>query len=383
MRIVQLTTDSRDHFCQYQNPQPAFGAAPQALLHGFVNLPELEVHVVSCVRRPLGSPAKIAPNIWYHSLLVPRWGWWRTAYQGCIRAVRKKLRVIQPDIVHGQGTERDCALAAVLSPFPNILTIHGNMAELGRRFGARLGSFEWLAAHLENFALKRTAGVFCNSEYTEALVRPRARRTWRVANPLRPEFFSALGRTEKHRRCTLLNVGVVTPRKRQVELLEVAENLRRQGLDFEWLFIGDASPADPYAARFLDRIKPLAAAGFARYLGSKSVSELIQCFDQAHALVHLPSEEAFGLVAAEAMARDLKFFGARTGGLVDIASGAPGAELFPPDDLPALAASLAAWIRAGFAPQPGAAALMRSRYHPEVIARRHLEIYREVLSSDS
>src|SRR5271167_911514 len=100
LKIALLTTDNRDHDRDYFNPLPRFGTAPAALLEGFARLPEVEVHVVSCVQRPVNSPEKIAPNIFYHSLLVPKFGWMRTAYQGCIRATRKKLREIQPDIVH-------------------------------------------------------------------------------------------------------------------------------------------------------------------------------------------------------------------------------------------------------------------------------------------
>src|SRR5208283_4827673 len=159
LKIAILTSDKRDHDRDYANPTPAFGAAPEALLQGFAQLPEAEVHIVSCTQQPLTAPATIAPNIFYHSLHVPKTGWLRTFYQGCIRAVRKKLKEIQPDIVHGQGTERDCAISAALSGFPNVLTIHGNMAELARLFNARAGSYAWLAGRLENFALKRTAGV--------------------------------------------------------------------------------------------------------------------------------------------------------------------------------------------------------------------------------
>src|SRR5450432_3383194 len=103
MKIAILTSDNREHFHDYGNPTPAFGTAPEALLHGFATLPEIEIHVISCVRQPVNAPEKIAANIWYHALHVPKIGWLRTAYQGCIRAMRKKLRAIRPDIVHGQG----------------------------------------------------------------------------------------------------------------------------------------------------------------------------------------------------------------------------------------------------------------------------------------
>src|SRR5258705_4617984 len=198
MRVALLTTDSREHYKDYQNASPSFGAAPEALLQGFRHLQNVEIHVVSCLQHAVSSPEKIGPNIWYHALHVPKIGWLRTAYQGCIRAVRKKLREIHPAIVHGQGTERECALTAVLSGHPNVLTIHGNMAELAHLLGGELGFYGRVAARLETFALRRTGGTFCNSTYTEELVRPRTRRTWRVPNAIRGEFFSKPLPTQKN-----------------------------------------------------------------------------------------------------------------------------------------------------------------------------------------
>ena len=105
--------------------------------------------------------------------------------------------------------------------------------------------------------------------------------------------------------------------------------------------------------------------------------------DAASALVHFPGEEAFGLVAAEALARNLKLFAGATGGVVDIAAGIEGAELFSGQDWPGLEKSLARWLETGCPRPRTASAVMRQRYAPEVIARRHLEIYREVLESRS
>src|SRR5205823_2446630 len=144
MRIAILTTDSREHFKDYGNPVPYFGTAPAALLQGFAQLPGVEVHVLSCVRARLKSPEKLAPNIFYHDLFVPKAGWMSTFYQGTIRAVRRKLREIRPDLVHGQGTERDNAMDAVFSGYPNVLTIHGNMRLIARVNRVRPLSFIWL-----------------------------------------------------------------------------------------------------------------------------------------------------------------------------------------------------------------------------------------------
>ena len=380
MKVALLTNDNREPHKQYARTEPYFGTAPEALLQGFAALPEVEVHIVSCIRQPVRSPEKIAPNIFFHSLVVPKIGWMRTGYQGCIRAVRKKLKALQPDIVHGQGTELDCGISAAFSGFPNVITIHGNMQAIAELYHSRIGSFHWVAGRLETLALRRAGGVFCNSAYTENCVRPRTPKIWRVPNALRPAFFDRPKVAPISDRPILLNIGSTLTYKRQIEILEMAGALWRQGLKFEIQFAGERALASAYGAAFTQKLAAAERDGYARHLGMLDTAQLVTALDAASALVHFPTEEAFGLVVAEALARNLKLFGAATGGVVDIASGVDGAELFPAEDFPALTAALARWLTAG-CPQPGlAAAAMRQRYHPEVVARRHLEIYREVLA---
>ena len=379
MRVAILTSDNRERFKDYKYPKPYFGPAPEALLQGFAALPDVEVHVISCLQKPVQSPEKVANNIWYHALHVPQIGWMRTLYQGYIRAVRKKLREIQPDIVHGQGTERACAMSAALSGFPNVVTIHGNMRAIAKFYHARPGSFQWLAAKLEMFALRKTGGVLCNSAYTEKLVAPCARRIWRVPNCLRAAFFETPFTEKRGAKPILLNVGSLSPHKRQVEILAVARKLWQHGLHFELQFIGAVENRTKYAANFMRQIDEAQTAGYARHLGTLEIKELIAAFDRASALIHFPTEESFGLVVAEALARNLKLSGASVGGLIDIAANVEGAELLPMNDWAALENSIARWLKAGCPRPSGAAAIMRQRYHPEVIACQHVEIYREFL----
>jgi len=379
IRCAFITTDARGQLGEQNHPKPIIGTAPGALLLGFAMCPDVEVHVISCTQQPMRSPEKLADNIWFHGLHVPKIGWMRTFYQGCIRATRKKLREIRPDIVHGQGTERDCAINASFSGQPNVITIHGNMKAMANFFHSRPGSFHWLAAKLETMALRRTDGVFCNSAYTENLVAPRAKRVWRVPNALRPEFFGPLPPSPRNDRPVLLNVGVISPYKQQAEILAVAQKLWQRGLRFEMQFAGAVDQQTGYGAGFMRQLAEAQTAGYARHLGVLHTNELLNAIDGASALVHFPREEAFGLVVAEALARNLKLFAASTGGIADIASGVDGAELLAGTDWAGLENALARWMEAGGARPGGAAAVMRQRYHPEIIVRRHLEIYREVL----
>jgi glycosyltransferase involved in cell wall biosynthesis len=379
MKIGFLVPDNRDEFRRYSDPEPYFGPAPTALLSGLAARPDCEIHIVCCIQRPLRSPQKLAGNIHYHSLLVPKMGWMRGAYLGCIRAIRRKLREIKPDLVHGQGTERYCALGAVCSGFPNVVTIHGNMRQVARLSGARPFSFMWLAARLERWTLPRTQGVFCNSLHTFQQVSPLARATWMAPNALREVFFSPL-RGAPACPPILLNIGNITPNKAQNELLDLAARLHQRNAKFQMQFVGRLDEQTAYGAEFHARIHRAQQEGYAKYLGQMPESELVELMDRASGLVHLPKEEAFGLVVAESLARNLKFFGAKLGGIIDIAADVEGAELFDPANSDALEAAILQWLSMGSPKIEQGAEEMRKRYHPEVIARRHIEIYRQILS---
>lgn len=382
MTIVQLTTDNRQAFRQYDNPEPWFGPAPESLLQGFAQLPEAEVHVVTCTQRPMRAPEKLAENMWFHSLHVPKIGWMRTAYQGCVRAMRRKIHEIAPDIVHGQGTERECSLGAVFSGFPNVVTIHGNMAAVVHHQETTFARvFGHCASFLEAVALRRTGGVFCNSAYTESLVARHAKRTWRVPNPIRQAFFKPAGGQPIAQPPVLLNIGVITPRKNQVALLDVARDLHAAGHRFVFHFIGGLEEGTDYSRTFCEKMAVAREAGYADHLGTFEIDPLIDRMDSASALVHVPDEEAFGLVIAEALARNLKLFATKTGGIIDIASGVEGAQLFESKNwTSSLKEAIGHWLQSG-APRPHDAAIkMAARYQPVTIARRHLDIYREVLN---
>jgi len=111
-------------------------------------------------------------------------------------------------------------------------------------------TFYWLAQRLETLALRRTDGVLCNSQYTEDLAKPFARRIWRLPNALRERFFcepicsppSGSGKP------IFLNIGVVSVRKQQNELLKVARELDEEGISFELQFLGHAGGSTAYEA---------------------------------------------------------------------------------------------------------------------------------------
>lgn len=248
MRICLLTTDSREHFHDYARPEPYFATAPEALLQGLAMIPEVETHVVSCVRQPVRSPPKLAPNIYYHSLVVPKHGWMKSGFLGCVLATRKKLREIQPDIVHGQGTEGDCAVCAVFSGFPNVLTLHGNMRLTAKLLQGRLFSYWWLAARLERIVLPRTNGVVCITHYTREAVQDLTRRTWVLPNAVDQSFFDVRPAPDASAPPAGLCVGSICWRKNQNDFIRALDPLAK-AQRFKLVFAGEVS-RDAYGQEF-------------------------------------------------------------------------------------------------------------------------------------
>jgi glycosyltransferase involved in cell wall biosynthesis len=385
IRLALLSSDSREVTRDYGSSIPAFGTAPEALIEGFSLLPdEVEVHIVSCLqKKPAPSPSRLGPNIYYHGLHVPNIGWLKTGYQGCIRATRHRLHSIKPDLVHGQGTERDCAMCATFSGFPNVLTIHGVMRAIFQVTRSRSFSYYWFAKHLESIALRRTQGVIAISPYVDALVSPFCKQTWFIPNALKLLFFDST--TERPRRpgpARFVNVGVISRRKRQVELLEHLLKLRRE-VPFEFTFIGKTTPGNPYAKRFHEMVQAADATygGFnhCEYLPDEAFRDL---YDDADAMIHFSTEESFGLTFAEALARNLTLFASDVGAIRQIAEGIPICRVFDVDDFNGLMASVRIWIKnqssAGLRDSTPNT-VIASRYHPKVIAKQHLEIYRSLI----
>ena len=74
LKIAFIVGDEREVLNQHQLPEPSFGPAPTALLAGLKQTHGVEVHIISCVRQPVPEPARLAENIFFHAVQVPRWG---------------------------------------------------------------------------------------------------------------------------------------------------------------------------------------------------------------------------------------------------------------------------------------------------------------------
>jgi glycosyltransferase involved in cell wall biosynthesis len=376
MKIALLTTDNREGDRDYASLEPRFGTAPEALLCGFKEIPDVEVHVISCLQQRVSSPEKIGRNVYYHGLFVPKAGWLQTGYQGCVRTVRKKLQGIKPDIVHGQGTERDCSISAVFSGFPNVLTLHGNMRVLAKLHRAKPWSYLGLAAILEQLALRRAGGVICITTYTEQNAHNLNPRTWIVPNAVDPSFFSVCN--EPDQPPTILCVGLLCSRKNQNVLIDALAPLTNE-IEFRLLFLGNAPSGSPYVETFFRKISQFKWAHHAGFAGRDALKAALA----KASLVVLPSlEDNCPMVVLEAAAAGVPVVAARVGGVPDLVEHQVNGLLCSPVD----AGSIRDCVRQALTGRDQAKAFAQEgkrqaqeRFHPVLIARRHTAIYRELL----
>lgn len=382
LRIAFIIPDNRDEFHQYDQPLPVFGPAPDALLSGFAHLAEeglCEVHAVSCTRQPSAAPAKIyGGHVFYHQLRVNPIGYLKTFYWGCTRAIGHCLGGIQPDIVHGQGTERYCALAAVRSGFPNVLTVHGNMRSVARMMHARPLSFYWLAARLESWVLPRTDGVVCLSNYTRKEVQSLARRTWVLPNAEEEKLFTTHHAPFSGEHFRLSCLGTICQHKNQNWLIRALAPLQSE-LGFTLHLYGAGDPGSSYGSEFESLV---AQYDWVRTYGHVSRAELPKVYGTSD-LVLVPSlQDNCPMVILEAMACGAPVIGASIGGIPDLIQPEKTGWIFESQNVQAFQELVRRVLRhperlASFGQEAKSVALQR--FFPRTIALQHLDIYRQVL----
>ncbi len=381
MKIAFLTTDNREQHGRYDLSNPYFGTAMTSLLEGLALFPELiEVHVISCSKKKMLAPEKLASNIFFHQPIVPHLGWGRTLFLGCARAVRKKLKQLRPDLVHGQGTERDCSMSAVLSGYPNVMTIHGNMRVHATREEQRGSIYYKIAAALETWCLGRTDGVVAISNYTRELVAPLTRKTWYLPNAVGQIYFDATPSPPMIPR--ILFVGSVDDRKNPLGLIKACRTLLLNG-GCTVAIAGLSNESSSCGAEVKKLASELPGIDQLGFIGQ---ADLVKELGKSSMLVLPTLEDNCPMVVLEAMAAGVPVAASRVGGIPDLIEDKITGILFNPNVTEEITAAISRFISD---PNFARACAHRAKekalvaFSPREIASAHLEIYREICNLKS
>jgi glycosyltransferase involved in cell wall biosynthesis len=325
------------------------------------------------------APEKLAENIWFHLLKVEQWGWLRSAYVGCILAIRSKLRQIRPDVVHGQGTERYCGLAAAFSKRPNVITIHGNMRSVARINEADAFSYQWCAAKLEQLTLPKVGGIICLSDYAQRLVHEKARKIWLIPNAVGQQFFQLPA--NRANPPEILCVGSICRYKNQNMLIRALDSLATRHR-FRLLFFGDGKASDPYVREFLELVNARAWCAHRGFVDSAKVKQILS---RATALA-LPSlEDNCPMVLLEASAAGTPIMASNVGGIPSVVTNGHTGILFDPYDPSSVESAAERYLSHPIYAQTmaeNARIIAEKKFHPSVVSARHIEVYQELLRTN-
>ena len=349
------------------------------LARALATFPEVDIHTVSF------RPTRQAPRVIHHGRVTahlfptPRADrilWHRPT----VRVLHRVLATLQPDIVHAHGTTM-YAGAAVSAPFPHVITVHGIMArEAPTVWGWRRRFAREIDRWFERWVLRRTREIIAISPYiAEAYPRLRARLHF-IENPVDPRFFDVPASAMEAG--NVLCVARVIPRKGILSLIRAFARVAGEFPAAHLYIAGETTSFPEYAAACREEVRRHGLVARVHFLGPLSMDALAQAYGRAQVVALASLQETAPVVIAEALAAGRPVVATAVGGVPYMVREGETGWLAPPRDEAALAAALA---RALQSPEQcarmGARARedARARFHPLSLARKHLEVYEDVI----
>ncbi|MGD1017996.1 MAG: glycosyltransferase family 4 protein [Verrucomicrobiia bacterium] len=360
------------------------------LLRGFREIGLTDVHIVvvtSEVRQPTVDKGPFGV---LHRLPRPPLSGSASLFLWRRRLILAELKKIQPDIVHGQGTELEYGLTAVTAPYPNVITFHGVMHRVHMIEPPPLFSLSHAARLIEKVVARKARYVISISHEVEDFLRRRRSpaRTFRIPNAMAPCFFEVQRAQRNTDRYALLYVGAIQIRKGLLHLVDaLAIVQRRLGQPVRLRVIGPALSSGPnanYERSVRARAAELGVAEQIEWMGVQNELAVARAMAASDVLV-LPSFwENMPMSVGEAMAAALPVVSTRAAGIPDWVEEGKTGLLVTPGRSDELADALVGLLSdAEMRERLGATARAKAlaQYAPRVVAQKTLEVYESILQA--
>lgn len=360
-----------------------------ALAHALARRADVECHVIAAMNGATTNYRRVGQlHVHYaRRLNLPRLV---TQRFHDVPVLTRMIRAIAPDVVHGEGQDRQ-ALAALGAGFPTVITPHGVLfieSRMMRRHRLDLtGALkQYLINDMEREVFRRSRDMIIISRYlTQIYGSMLQARTHFIENPIGQEFFSVPRAPEPGR---LLFVGTVVPRKRVQDIVTAAAQACAMadsaGSGSDWrkdLQLRIAGPLLSAESEALLRgtIESTGMQSRVQLLGPVSQSQLLDEYARAQILVLASKEETAPQVIAQAMACGLPTVASAVGGIPFMVREAETGLLFPYSDTQAFARQLVRMLtdsQLRAAMESRIAVEGRERFHPDSVAAQTVAVYR-------
>lgn len=363
-----------------------------ALAHALARRGDIECHVIAAMN---GATTRYRRVGELHVHYIRRWNLPRLVTQRIhdVPALVRLIRSINPDIVHGEGQDRQ-ALAALGAGLPTVITPHGVLfieSRMMRRHSMDVAGAlkQYLINGMEREVFRRASDMIIISRYLSNIYGAMLRaRTHFIENPIGQEFFQVRRSPEAGR---LLFVGTIVPRKRVQDIVTaVAQVLSmRVGMsDPQWKRDLQLRIAGPFVdagseALLRSTIESTGLQGRVVLLGPVSQSQLLDEYAHAQIMLLASKEETAPQVIAQAMACGLPTVASAVGGIPAMLREGETGLLFPFADTQSFARQLFRLLddsQLRKAMETRIVAEGRERFHPDSVAAQTVAVYREILA---
>lgn len=307
-----------------------------------------ELHIVTYSALVDEDQTISSGNATYHVLRLPRMRSRLFTWFSLDRDLfRTKLVGINPDIVHGHGTESVYGYAALESGFPSIITIQGILSKIAMIHPGK-GVSDFLAnramVSIENRTIRRGRFFVANTPFAADYIRGMNFRatTFMIDNPVDRIYSNSAIRNPTNAQ-TIVFVGTISRLKGTEELLRAFSRVAGLFKGIELKLIGYGEP-DYLRRRIFPLIQELQLGGIVTLCGKRSPSEIVDELSKAICLV-LPSWiEQAPQVIAEAMSVGVPVVASSVGGVPYMVEDGVSGLLCRPGSVESLAERLAVLV---------------------------------------
>jgi glycosyltransferase involved in cell wall biosynthesis len=341
------------------------------LCQAFAAQSEFELHWIFTTRQvPAMEPIRWL-NQTFHPLHVPGRLRMLRGFRADVRAIRARLKEIQPALVHAWGTEDCCGLAAAGAGYPWLLSMQGLLGEYVKR--SPMHPFVQLQALYERYVFSRAREISVESKWgRDVLTRRAPRAHLHLVEYGVPALFYETTWAPDPARPRALFIGTPEPRKGIEDAVRAFADPRLAQTELH--IVGDRGSS--YAQK-LERESPPNI----RWLGKKSREETAEALRQAWCLVLPTRADTSPNVVKEARVVGLPVVTTPHGGQSDYIHHGENGYLVEPGDIPALGDALSRLLgNYELTREMGARHWPEQREHfrPEQTAERFLQLYRQL-----
>lgn len=365
-------------------PSGGVETATLGLLRGLKCRDEVQVEVVTleqCCRR---LKVEEQDGLRIHRLPGNHWPMVADVLMGPGRTgIKKYIDALKPDLVHFQESY---GLGFSKLRGPTLFTIHGfdslNLPTQQNRFWP-IRCLLWRG--VEKIGLRRQRFIISISPYVRKEIEKKTHaEIFDIDNAISEAFFRI---TRKEVPGTILFAGWINPRKNVLGLIKVFAKVLEYGVKATLSLAGETQPK--YRGYFQEvrrTILSLGLEGKVKLLGRLSQPDVARELSQASILVLPSRQENAPMVVAEALAAGVPVIASNICGIPYMIQNGQTGYLVDPENTEEMAGQIAALIRDGDLRQKMSEAARQaasSRFHPNAVADKTIEVYRHVLKRNA